>query len=245
MERDNFTFNGVRMSYLRRCGKYPVLFIHGFTASSEIWTPMVEKLNPELDLIFVDLFGHGQSEFPPIDGADVDISAIIGFQAAAIGALVNHLELHNFTVVGSSLGGWISMELSVNNIKPDGLVLIDTAGVTSLNDMHFKTGLEELAGEYSLERNEMTPLLKKIIGDPNPNVTLMDDKLVENADFDISVIWGVDDPILDVNVGEAFSKRLRKHSFHPIDDAGHTPFTVKPQEVATLINSFVSGRAQV
>lgn len=239
MERAEFDYDGVKMSYLRRRGKYPVVFIHGFTASSDIWSPIIDKLNPDFDVILVDLFGHGKSGFPPIEGIGADVSTIIRFQSCAISSLISHLDLHDFTIVGSSLGGWVSMDLAVNLAKPSGLVLIDTAGVVPLSDPSFRFGLEQLVNIYNAGENSMAPVLKDILDDSDPEATLMDERLIENADFNVSVIWGIDDPILNVSFGKSFSSRLKKHCFHTIENGGHTPFTVKPDAVADLINKFV------
>lgn len=239
MEREDFNYNGLRMSYQRRRGKYPVVFIHGFTASSEIWSPMIDKLDPEFDLIMVDLLGHGLSEFPDMEGVDVDVDTVIRFQASAIADLISRLDLKKFVVVGSSLGGWISMELSVNMIRPSGLILIDTAGVAPFSDKTFRTGLEDLAGCYTSGNSRMAPVLGRILEGVEPDMTLMNEDLIRKVDFDISVIWGTDDPILNVKFGEAFSKKLKDHCFHAIKNAGHTPFTDKPEEVAEIINRFV------
>ena len=45
--------------------KIPILFLHGFTGSSEDWMFLVEKLPSQFTPICVDLIGHGNSSSPP------------------------------------------------------------------------------------------------------------------------------------------------------------------------------------
>lgn len=238
MEKQFFDYQGTRMAYRRRKGKYPLILIHGFTASSEIWEPLVGKLNDRFDLTMVDLFGHGDSGMPPIQANGADVRTIISFQASAISELIRSFGFSDFGIIGSSLGGWVSMELAVRHKRPSGLVLIDTAGVVPLDDPDFRMGLSLLVQIYNEQENKLTPFLNKLMEKGEVNSTLMERDLLENADFRVSVIWGTEDPVLKVNYGRDFSTGLKNSSFKTINQAGHTPFTTNPLEVAEIVNSF-------
>ena len=238
VEKQFFDYMGTRMAYRRREGKYPLILIHGFTASSEIWEPLVDKLDDRFDLIMVDLFGHGDSEMPPIKANGADVHTIISYQASAISELIQSLGFSDFGIIGSSLGGWVSMELAVRHKRPSGLVLIDTAGVVSLDEPDFRNGLSLLVQLYNEQENKLTPFLNKLLEKGENSSTMMSADLLDNADFRVSVIWGTEDPVLRVNYGKEFSARLKNSSFTEIYNAGHTPFTTSPQEVAEIVNSF-------
>lgn len=238
MEKQFFDYKGTRMAYRRRKGSYPLILIHGFTASSDIWEPLVEKLDKRFDLTLVDLFGHGDSEMPPIKANGADVHTIISFQASAISELIHSFAFSDFGIIGSSLGGWVSMELAVNHSRPSGLVLIDTAGVVPLDDPDFKMGLSLLVQLYNEQKNKLTSFLNKLIEKGEVNSTLMESELLKKVDFRVAVIWGTEDPVLKVDYGEIFSKGLKNSSFTAIENAGHTPFTTNPEEVAEIVNSF-------
>lgn len=237
METRFFEFNGARMAYSIRDGTYPLVLIHGFTASSEIWEPLIDELDNSFKLILVDLFGHGKSELPGINLSLADVRDIILHQAKAIAALMKNLDIIDYGLVGSSLGGWVSMELAVNHTKPSGLVLIDTAGVVPLSDPDFKMGLSLLVQLYNSEENVLSPVLTNLLDSGNDSSTLMNKRLIEEADFPVKVIWGTEDPVLKVNYGKKFSSELKYSEFTAIGNAGHTPFTTNPKEVANLINN--------
>lgn len=238
MEKHFFNFRGTKLAYQRRKGEYPLVLVHGFTASSEIWLPLVEKLDSRFDLTLVDLFGHGDSGMPQIPEEKADVNSILEFQASAIAELIGSLGFTDFGLIGSSLGGWVSMELAVNYLKPSKVVLIDTAGVVSLNDDDFKMGLSLLVELYNAQENKLTPVLNRLVNCEDVNSTLMDRKLLKGADFKVSVLWGTEDPVLKMEYGRQFSAQLKDSSFTAIKNAGHTPFTTHPGEVAAKVNSF-------
>lgn len=238
MEKQFFDYRGTKMAYRRREGKFPLILIHGFTASSEIWEPLVEKLNDSFDLIMVDLFGHGDSEMPPIEANGADVLTIIAYQASAISELIHSFGFSDFGIIGSSLGGWVSMELAVRHKRPSGLILIDTAGVVSLVDPDFKMGLSLLVQLYNEQENKLTPFLNKLLERGEADSTMMPVDLIDRADFKVSVVWGTEDPVLKVNYGRKFSNRLKNSTFTEINNAGHTPFTTNPEEVAEIVKSF-------
>lgn len=237
-----FTFQGSfgNISYLRRQGKFPVVFIHGFTASAWIWRSMTKYLDPDFDLVYVDLFGHGKSDTPELGGSVADISTLITLQAAAIRELITELDFSSYSVVGSSLGGWISMELAVNYMRPEKAVLIDSAGIMTMEDTKFANGLDDLLKEYSSRKKKAGRILSEMIGKASSADLKMDSSLLGRADFRISVIWGSDDHILDVKYGKELSRILLHSEFNVINGADHTPFRTHPAEVADVINRFLS-----
>lgn len=240
VERFSFESSGGRISYLRRKGDYPVLFIHGFTSSSESWEVLNRYLDNSLDLIYVDLFGHGKSGTPAPGEYSPEVQSLIKLQASSLSELVSHLGLKDFAIVGSSLGGWVSMELGVNFRRPVCMVLLDTAGVAPTGDQEFLDGFASLIRDYVESGEGFAEVLMEILKNYNPEESLMmDGTLPQRADFDVSVIWGEDDPLLNVKYGRKFAGELQRSEFHVIENAGHTPFRSHPMRVAGLINSFV------
>jgi pimeloyl-ACP methyl ester carboxylesterase len=57
--------NGVRLHYLATGQGDPVLLVHGFGQSSQMWRPLMRELANDYTVIAVDLRGAGQSDAPP------------------------------------------------------------------------------------------------------------------------------------------------------------------------------------
>lgn len=239
MHRQFYQTNAGNLSYLRRDGKYPILFIHGFTASAYIWRKLTSRLEPDFELIYVDLFGHGQSDFPEIRQGPIDVQSMIKIQASALEELLRGSGISHYSVVASSLGGWIAMELAVNHMTPDRAVLIDNAGFAPAGDSVFERELKALFAEYSNKSQKYGDFLNSVISSASLDGMSMDPQLPEKASFDVSVIWGEKDHILNPKYGREFAKALKNSTFTIIKGADHTPFTTHPVEVANIINSFL------
>ncbi len=106
----------------------PVLFIHGFPFSKEMWRPQVEILKKEYYVITYDVRGHGKS-----DEGDGQYS-VEYFVDDLIG-LLDHLKLSSVVVVGLSMGGYIALRAIERH--PDrfrALVLSDTRSESDNNE---------------------------------------------------------------------------------------------------------------
>lgn len=101
----------------------PLVLIHGLGADHQVWDPVVADLADRYDVIRLDLPGHGRS--PRMSPGSDASPAGLQWQVAS---LLDELHLTSVHLVGSSLGGWISLELalsgravSVTALAPAGL----------------------------------------------------------------------------------------------------------------------------
>jgi pimeloyl-ACP methyl ester carboxylesterase len=104
-----FDYNGYRISYDDYgAGERPVILIHGLLMNRR----MFDRLGPEMAsrgnrVITIDLLGHGLSDRP----ADMSNYSMTFF-AHQIEALMDHLELDEAVVGGTSLGANVTLELA-------------------------------------------------------------------------------------------------------------------------------------
>ena len=56
------------------------------------------------------------------------------------------------------------------------------------------------------------------------------------------LIWGSDDPIIDMEGRETLREALPNAQVKVLDKLGHNPFWEDPQGVATVIHGFLGGR---
>jgi pimeloyl-ACP methyl ester carboxylesterase len=105
----DFQYNGHRISYHEYgAGERPLILIHGLLMNRG----MFDRLGPEMDdrgnrVITVDLLGHGRSDRP----ADMSNYSMTFF-ARQVEALMDHLELDEAVVGGTSLGANVTLELA-------------------------------------------------------------------------------------------------------------------------------------
>jgi abhydrolase domain-containing protein 6 len=85
--------------------KSTILLVHGFSASKDMFVPIVKKLPKDLHIILVDLPGHGDTTVP---GPDDDISVIEITRCLHDFTTATGINDHPFHLVGTSLGGAIA-----------------------------------------------------------------------------------------------------------------------------------------
>lgn len=106
----------------------PIVFIHGFPFSKEMWKPQVDTLKNDYRLITYDVRGHGRSEVG--DGqytVEYFVNDFIG--------LLDHLKITNAVVVGLSMGGYIALRaIERHPERFRALVLCDTRSEADGNE---------------------------------------------------------------------------------------------------------------
>jgi pimeloyl-ACP methyl ester carboxylesterase len=104
-----FDYNGFRISYDEYgAGERPLVLIHGLLMNRR----MFDRLGPEMAesgnrVITVDLLGHGRSDRP----AEMSQYSMTFF-ARQVEALLDHLDIDNAVVGGTSLGANVTLELA-------------------------------------------------------------------------------------------------------------------------------------
>ena len=99
----------------------PLVFVHGWTANRHRWDHQVAHFAEKRRVIRLDLRGHGES-----GGAGV---RTIEELAADVLALLDHLEIERFVLVGHSMGGMISQTITLAHPeRVERLVLVNSIG---------------------------------------------------------------------------------------------------------------------
>jgi pimeloyl-ACP methyl ester carboxylesterase len=91
-------------------GEGPVaLFIHGIFVSSYLWRHVVDAVRNERRCIAIDLMGHGATTAG--DGAAFSMTS----QAEMAVALMDHLGIDQFDLVGNDTGGGVCQVIAANH----------------------------------------------------------------------------------------------------------------------------------
>ena len=83
---------------------FPLIFLHGFCESSNIWKGLSKVLSDQFRVVCPDLPGFGKSSLPQIDFSLAEIGDKIVDWSRSIG-------INKCIVIGHSLGGYISLEI--------------------------------------------------------------------------------------------------------------------------------------
>ncbi|WKW47116.1 alpha/beta hydrolase [Myroides sp. JBRI-B21084] len=98
-----------------------VLLVHGFLENETMWQKTTAALQKKYRVITVDLLGHGKSDcYGYVHNMEEQADMLFG--------LINHLRLRKVTLVGHSMGGYVSLafaELYPDNVRA--LVLLNSS----------------------------------------------------------------------------------------------------------------------
>jgi 2-succinyl-6-hydroxy-2,4-cyclohexadiene-1-carboxylate synthase len=97
-EFPSFTIN----SEILRHGNTPnyIFFLHGFTGSLNDWRAVAAKINPEYNIVGIDIIGHGLSSSPE------DVTLYTAFEISSqIQQVISSITTEKIILAGYSMGG--------------------------------------------------------------------------------------------------------------------------------------------
>jgi pimeloyl-ACP methyl ester carboxylesterase len=109
------------------------VLIHGVGMNASIWTPQIEALRNEFDVVAYDLLGHGNSSRP---SADVKLSDY----ADQLLAVLDALRLETAHVAGHSMGALVALDFALAHSAR-------VLSLTALNAVYCRTPEQRAAVE--------------------------------------------------------------------------------------------------
>lgn len=132
----------------------PIVFIHGSSASLHTWEDLIANMSKGAEnryrFISLDLPGHGLTGPHPKDDYSAD------GMMQGVDMLLDTLNIDSVSLVGNSMGGWISWRYALANPeRVKALILVDAAGAPTTEHPPLNLG-------FRLMRNPITRPLTKI-----------------------------------------------------------------------------------
>ncbi len=117
----------------------PVVLIHGFPFSKEMWRPQIDALKNNYYVITYDVRGHG--------GSDVsDGQYSVEYFVDDLVGLLDHLKISKAVVVGFSMGGYIALRaIERHPERFRALALCDTRSEADGNEAKVKRAVQAKA----------------------------------------------------------------------------------------------------
>ncbi|MBL7211010.1 MAG: alpha/beta hydrolase [Desulfobacteraceae bacterium] len=142
--------NDVSLYYEQTGEGEAIVFLHGYTGSTQDWADQVKAVSDRYKAIAIDNRGHGKSEAPK---AEEDYS--INIFSEDLYALLRQLGIDRCCLVGHSMGGFISLQFILDHPElVKALVLVDTSSgdfERAPGFVEFRAKLDELARNEGLE----------------------------------------------------------------------------------------------
>jgi len=99
-----FQYKNIAISYQDQGQGEVILFLHGFLENKNMWQKTINSFQKTHRCLSIDLLGHGQT---PCIGYIHTMEK----QANMVLALLNHLDIKKFHLIGHSMGGYIALAL--------------------------------------------------------------------------------------------------------------------------------------
>jgi len=115
-----FNYKNIQIRYTSTGKGRVVVLLHGFLENLNMWDTIVPKLAKKNRVITIDLLGYGKSE-------NLGYIHTMEDQAQLVKAVLKHLRLRKYILIGHSMGGYISLafaELFPHSLK--GLCLLNS-----------------------------------------------------------------------------------------------------------------------
>ncbi len=254
--------NGVTLAVEEAGSGVPLLLVHGFPLSAQMWEPVLPALVAAARVITLDLRGFGGSEAPP---AGYTMEAL----AEDVVAVADALGLQRFVLGGHSMGGYVAFRVA--DRWPErlaGLVVVDSRaeGDDEAGRQRRQQAIERILGGDRagfLEEflpNLLAPVsrkraprllaeLRRIAGEVPAHVLVgclagMRDRpdsrpLLPGLRVPALVLVGAEDAITPPGTARAMAEALPRGRLVVVPECGHTPPVERPVAVAEALLDFL------
>ncbi len=187
-----------------------------------------------------------------------DTLATIGGLAELYAGVLDALELEDATVIGNSMGGWITAELAVRGTARLGrIALVDAVGIEVQGHPVAASLAPAQLAEYSwfdpsrapsLDPSALPPAARAIFAGNRAALgvyggTMTDPTLAPRlaaVGVPALVLWGEADRIADAEYGRAFAAAMPGARFELLLRTGHVPQMETPDVLLEALRSFVT-----
>jgi pimeloyl-ACP methyl ester carboxylesterase len=118
-----FSYKNTSVNFTSKGTGSTVVLLHGFLENSTMWNSVSQELLKKYRVVCIDLLGHGATE-------NLGYIHTMQEQAEMVIAVLKHLRLRKYVLIGHSMGGYVALEVAKlvpKNIK--GLCLMNSTAL--------------------------------------------------------------------------------------------------------------------
>ncbi len=257
------TINGFTLFYREQGKGIPLLLIHGFPLTGNIWDPQIDALSARARVIVPDLRGFGKSEV-------TEGTYFMELFAHDLKGLLDALGIEKAVLAGISMGGYIAFafyRLFPSSVRA--LVLLDTkAGADSEEGKKGRMNLAQRArhGEMDTIADEWAgrlfapstlktkPDVVRAVKDgvfrtspetiANASLGMMERQdstpLLGEIACPVLIIVGEEDMLAPVQEAKSMASQIKNARVEVVKGAGHLTCLEAPEAVNSTMLSFLS-----
>jgi pimeloyl-ACP methyl ester carboxylesterase len=240
--------------YTERYGEgEKVIFVHGSGWNTNMWNNQRDYLQSFMEVILVDLPGHGKSPGTGCDSIEEYSDAVYG--------MIGDLDIGKCFVAGHSLGGAIALLLSLAHAEViKGIILIGTGAklrvhpsildniitdkektVRNIGALAFSINVSSALRDQAFDET-MKCKSEVIHKDFRACDRFSVMESVSSLSVPALILCGTDDVLTLPKYSAYLNEAIRGSRLVFIEDAGHMVMMEKPMEVNREIEKFVRGK---
>jgi pimeloyl-ACP methyl ester carboxylesterase len=255
--------NNGYLHYDKKGQGIPILFIHGYPLSREIWVPQFDNLFDQALLLSLDLRGHGDS-FPFEGPYTMDLLA------ADCKRLLEEINIKQpILVCGLSMGGYVTMAMyrrypqlfrgmiltstRAGSDSPEGKADRDVSIQTVLEhgSVHIADSMiQKIVSPATLSlKPELIEMIHGIMAKTSVQGIVgalqgMKDRLdstelLSQIRCPVLIVHGIDDQLIPIKEAEIMHQHIDNSHLVLIDEAGHLPNLEQPERFNQAIRDFM------
>lgn len=245
--------NHLNIHYKQTGNGHPVILLHGWGTSLDLFEDLQQALSANFQVISVDFPGFGQSDEPP---ESWNVDQYTDF----LEEFLNKLQIKKPILLGHSFGGRVSIKYADRHQDVHKIILIGSAGIkpkrkldyyvkvysfkalknllnlpilnkykeTILTKYRGKTG----SSDYQKASRVMQQTLSKVVNEDLRHH-------MPNIKAPVLLIWGVNDTATPIEDARIMEKLIPNAGLAAIENAGHYVFLEQKRRVAVIIDTFL------
>ena len=255
----SITFKNANLSFSDEGKGTAIVLIHGFLENSTMWDTIKPTLSKRNRVVAIDLLGHGKSDC-------LGYVHTMELFSEAIEAVLKHLKLRKYILVGHSLGGYVCLQLAKKYpTKIKGLCLLNS---TSNEDSEERKKLRfrankmiqnnftnmvrmsfvNLFGEESrktfkteinvaLQEALQTPIQGYMAANEGMRIRENNNAVLAKNSFKKLIISGKKDPVLNLETSLQEAKKTNTEIV--VLKGGHMSHIENKEELITTLKAFI------
>jgi pimeloyl-ACP methyl ester carboxylesterase len=254
---------GQKIHYVEAGTGPTVILLHGLGGSTQAWQFNITALAEKYHVVVPDQIGFGKSDKPLVG---YRIRTYVDF----LDQFCRQLKIDRATLVGNSMGGWIAaMFTAAFPDHVDKLVLVDAAGYAPPKDLDTRTlfalnpttreGMKLLSAKVFYNKAFQTDavidqaIAARLAAGDGYTINSITESILRGEDFldeavktirrPTLIVWGRQDGLVPLAMGERFNKDIPGSKMVVIDQCGHIPNVEKPGEFNAAVLKFLTETA--
>lgn len=245
--------DGQKLYYEQAGTGRPLLLLHGWGVSGEIFKPLFFRLAQSRQVRAVDFPGWGLSQAPPSDWGTPEYAALVK-------AFLDSWDCGPVDILAHSFGARVAIRLSHGNAgSVKKLILTGAAGIRTEKRIppgkRFLQNVAKTAGKLGCpggwlktkiygfigsadyaSAGELRPVFVRVV---NENL----EPLLPKIFCETLLIWGEKDTATPLEDGRKIKAGLPNSRLEIIKDAGHYAFIDAPEQFCALVETFLQPTA--